>query len=80
MHIHSQTAIMVNTFAITVKTMQLISFDNKRFLETSLLQQVDSSRSKNQAPISLNTNDVTIKSCEQELITKKCIAMHTNYF
>ena len=24
------------------------------------------------------TNDVTIKSCEQELITKECIAMHTN--
>ena len=25
-------------------------------------------------------NDVKRKSCEQGLITKKCVAMHTNYF
>ena len=41
--------------------------------------QVDSSLSKNQEPISLTTNDVTIKSCEQGFITKECIAIHNNY-
>ena len=40
--------------------------------------QVDSSLSKNQALISLTTNGITIKSCEQGLITKECIAMYTN--
>ena len=39
--------------------------------------QIDNSLSKNQALI---TNDVTINSCGQGLITKECIAMHTNYF
>ena len=41
-------------------------------------EQVDSSLSKNQMPISLTTNDATTKSHEQGLITKECIAMHTN--
>ena len=33
---------------------------------------------KKQEPISLTTNDVTIKLREEGLITKECIAMHTN--
>ena len=41
-------------------------------------KQVDSSLSKNQVPISLTTKDITIKSCEKGLITKECIATHTN--
>ena len=42
------------------------------------IQQFNSLLSKNQVPISKTINDITIKSCEQGLITKVCIAMHTN--
>ena len=42
------------------------------------MKQVDSLLSKNLAHTSLTTNDVTIKSREQGLITKECIATHTN--
>ena len=40
--------------------------------------QVNSWLSKNQVSISLTTNDITIKSCAQGLITKEYIATHTN--
>ena len=41
-------------------------------------KQADSSLSKNQVPITLTTNDVTIKLREQGLDTKECVAMQTN--
>ena len=47
--------------------------------EYVIQKQVDSSLSKNQAPISLTTYDVTIKSCKQGLITKECIATHYGF-
>ena len=40
------------------------------------MEQIDSPLSKHQVPISLTTNDITIKL---GLITKKCIATHIPY-
>ena len=45
----------------------------------SLSKQVYSSLSKNLVPISLITNDVTMKPRELGLIIKKCKAAHTKY-
>ena len=42
------------------------------------VKQVDSSLSKSRASISLTTNDITVKTYEKGLVTKECIATHTN--
>ena len=63
----------LNFFADVQQKQQAID-DKLKQLE----EQVDSSLSKNQMPISWTTNDVTIKSREQKPITKECIAIHTN--
>ena len=56
----------------------LIECEVHTLINLSKKKQADSSLSKNRVPISLTTNDVTIKSHEQGLITKEYIAMHTN--
>ena len=55
------------------KDMMLVSTDRPSCYP-KYRAQIDNSLSENQAPI---TNDVTINSCGQRLITKECIAMHT---
>ena len=47
--------------------------------EYVIQKQVDSSLSKKQVPISLTTNDTTIKSREQGLITKECVATYIKF-